>query len=261
MKCNFNNREKFISGYLTGDLDEQDLLKFEEHYFLCEECFSELKAAEQAVSLIRNEGISESIQTAESKNPVFKVLAEIFSTPLRIGLAAAVIVFAFLLYFVLSRSEKINQDNELVISNDSLLIENDTSVATPENKEELIADLSLPEFQPNPYLEEWMKDNVRSDENIIKVVTSPVNDEKIVDSTVTFRWEMNEKNIIDITVMNNLEGIIYSAPAKNKGFPSYEVTVSSKYFLSPGLYYWKLEDENEVLFLGKFYFLKNKKSK
>ncbi len=258
MKCNFNDREKFISGYLTRDLDEKDLLKFEEHYFQCEECFNELKAAEQAVSLIRNEGISQSSQTAVSKNSLVKVLSEIFSTPLRIGFAAAAIIIAFLLYFVLSSSEKVQQDNELVITNDSLLIKSDTSLTTPENNEELIADLSLPEFQSNPYLEEWMKDNVRSDENIIKVVTSPVNDDKIIDSAVTFRWEMNEKNDIDITVINNVEGIIYSAPARHKDFPSYEVTVSSKYFLSPGLYYWKLEDENEVLYLGKFYFLPNK---
>lgn len=255
MKCNFNDREKFISGYLTGDLDEKDLLKFEEHYFQCEECFNELKAAEQAVSLIRNEGIAESSQKVKSDNSIIKILAEIFGTPLRIGFAA-VIVIGFLLYFLVSSSEKIQPENEIAITNDSLSIKSDTLITTQEVKEELIADLSLPEFHSNPYLEEWLKDNVRSVDNIIKIITSPVNDDKIIDSAVTFKWEMNEKNDLDITVMNNLERTIFSAPVKHDGFPFYSVTINKKYFLRPGLYYWKLEDENEVLYLGKFYFLK-----
>ncbi|QQS36613.1 MAG: zf-HC2 domain-containing protein [Ignavibacteriales bacterium] len=261
MKCNLIEREKFISGYLSGDLDEADLLKFEEHYFQCAECFNELKAAEQAVTIIRTEGIPDSKIKMKNQNPVMAIFTEIFSSPVRIGFAAAVIIMAFFLYFALNSSDNLKRENELVISKDSLLIKSDTSHSIPENEDELLADLSAPEFRLNPYLEEWMKDNVRSDENIIKVVTSPANNEKIIDSAVTFRWEMNEKNDIDITVMNNLERTIFSAPIKHDHFPSYEVTVNSKYFLSPGLYYWKLEDENEVLYLGKFYFLLSKNSK
>lgn len=56
MKCDLINRESLISKYLMNELSEDENLKFEEHYFKCEECFNELKAAEETLNLIKDEG-------------------------------------------------------------------------------------------------------------------------------------------------------------------------------------------------------------
>ena len=56
MECNLKNRSELIADYLMGNLSEDKAKAFEEHYFQCEICFNELKAAEDAIKLIKQEG-------------------------------------------------------------------------------------------------------------------------------------------------------------------------------------------------------------
>jgi anti-sigma factor RsiW len=53
MECNLLNRDELISAYLTGELPDDDMRIFEEHYFQCYTCFRELKIAEDAATIIR----------------------------------------------------------------------------------------------------------------------------------------------------------------------------------------------------------------
>lgn len=160
MKCELKNRESLISKYLLNELSDEESLKFEEHYFQCEECFYELRAAEDAFNFISDEGRS-AFQSSEnnSSNSIFMLLKNL-SNPVRIGFAFALLVLVFVLYFALkndstqlSGEQKIFTDKE---SNQKQEV--DTSIVQPQKQttreSNLIAELSGPQFSPNPYYEE-----------------------------------------------------------------------------------------------------------
>lgn len=56
MSCSLKNKSGIIADYLLGQLSNDDMAKFEEHYFLCDECFNEFKTAQAAISLIEKKG-------------------------------------------------------------------------------------------------------------------------------------------------------------------------------------------------------------
>jgi tetratricopeptide (TPR) repeat protein len=58
MKCNFQNRTKYITEYLTGVLSEDEMSFFEDHYFHCNDCFEELKISQDAIDILKDEGPS-----------------------------------------------------------------------------------------------------------------------------------------------------------------------------------------------------------
>ncbi|MGH7599640.1 MAG: hypothetical protein ACREOI_25065, partial [bacterium] len=65
--------------YLTGELPEEDMIAFEEHYFQCATCFQELKIGEEAVNLIAREGPAVLAIPASAPSTVFKTALEKFS--------------------------------------------------------------------------------------------------------------------------------------------------------------------------------------
>ena len=71
MECKIKNRHELISNYLLGELPEDEVKAFEEHYFQCETCFKELKIAEDAVNLIEKDG--KAIFEPEAHQPLAEV--------------------------------------------------------------------------------------------------------------------------------------------------------------------------------------------
>ncbi len=106
----------------------------------------------------------------------------------------------------------------------------------PEN-ELILAD----HFAPSPNLDDLVRSDFRSES--IEVL-APKND-AIVSSPITFRWKQYQGPVI-LKILNNREMTVQTSNVKVNRF------VSTKSLL-PGLYYWKLEDEGELLYIGKFF--------
>jgi len=53
MTCEFSRRDDIIIAYVEGALPPDMRKKFEEHYFLCEQCFETLQAMERIILLMR----------------------------------------------------------------------------------------------------------------------------------------------------------------------------------------------------------------
>ncbi|MBN1999977.1 hypothetical protein JW935_20660 [candidate division KSB1 bacterium] len=95
-------------------------------------------------------------------------------------------------------------------------------------------------FKPDPYLDEMVGTSVRSE--AIRVL-SPLPGAKL-DNGVVFEWQSNS-TVRELVILNN-KGDIYktiapvSNPQKLAGQPN------------PGLYYWKLMSDDDLLYIGKF---------
>jgi hypothetical protein len=263
MKCNLENREGLISKYLMNELSDEESLKFEEHYFMCKDCFQELKAAEDAINIIAKDGPAsfEKIKTQSAKS-VFSFIPS-FSFPVKIGFTFTGFALLFALYFLFKNNSTDNYNTQKTITQtqDDENLKIDSSKNTEENpikkNENLIAELSGPAFNPNTYYEEWINENVRSGNNLIERVIEPKNGIKTYDD-LTFKWVMKENAKIQLSILDNLESKIYSIKISKDDFPEITQKVSADSFKKSGLYYWRIEDENEVLFVGKFYFFKNR---
>lgn len=260
MKCNLENREDLISKYLMNELSDEESLHFEEHYFACEVCFNELKVTEQAISLVGKEGKTAfEVKKQNSKN-IFSFIPA-FSTTAKIGFSFAVFILLFVLYSVFNnKSDEIKNEQKIFSQEkenseqkiDSLKKEPEKQIKQEEN---LIAELSGPDFELNLYYEEWINENIRSGNNIIEKVIAPKNDKKFYDD-ITFKWIMKEQVPVLLSVLKNSEEKIFLTEVDNGESTEVSKSVSKNIFKKSGLYYWRIENENEVLYVGKFYFFK-----
>ncbi|MGH7454081.1 MAG: hypothetical protein ACRENG_22200, partial [bacterium] len=116
-------------------------------------------------------------------------------------------------------------------------------------------------FAPVPHLENWLEETTRAESVTIDSVFSPRSGQKIVGEEIIFHWRMNVKAPISLRIQNNFEKELFSLVPDLAGFPEIKLRVKTEIFKEPGLYYWKIEDANDVLFVGKFLFLKNIYSK
>jgi len=268
MKCDLINRESIINRYLLNELSEDENLKFEEHYFKCEDCFKELRAAEDALILIKDEGSTlfqktRKVKKESAKSFIDKILSG-FVNPARMGIAFATIAVVFVLLYVFynlssNKTEPIMADDgrdsvKQMVEQKPLQPENEK--IQQEKESELLANLTGPEFNPSPYYEEWINETVRSGNILIEKVISPKNNDKYSNQSVLFKWLMRENIPVNLVIMNNDDDIIFSTKVAADNFPEYSISVKESDLKNSGLYYWRIEDEIEVLYLGKFYFLK-----
>lgn len=56
MICEFNQRDDVLVDYVEGTLQPHLRKKFEAHYFICSECFTQLLRLEEIITLLRREG-------------------------------------------------------------------------------------------------------------------------------------------------------------------------------------------------------------
>lgn len=261
MKCNLNNREELISKYLISELSDEESLNFEEHYFSCNVCFNELKATEQSLNLIAKEA-ADAFKAVKVKSKISFLPA--LSFPGKIGFAFAGIALLFALYIIVKNysSDNINTPKIITEEQTDKTITSDSSgntIELPINKEKnLIAELSGAEFKENAYYEEWINETVRSGNILIDKVLLPRNNDKYVNQSVMFKWSMNENIPVNLVIMNNDDDIVFYTKVLTENFPEYSTSVKEREFKKSGLYYWRIEDEIEVLYLGKFYFVKKK---
>lgn len=95
-------------------------------------------------------------------------------------------------------------------------------------------------FTESPNLEDLVQTQFRS--IAVEVITPKAGD--VVKQPVVFKWKgVNEP--LTIKILSNKERTLASANITTN-------TYTTKKILSPGLYYWKLETKDEVIYVGKF---------
>jgi len=68
MKCKNKIKEKVIDDYIMGVMPKEKKEAFEEHYFNCDVCFQALKLKEEAIAIIKDEGVSIFAKYLKSKS-------------------------------------------------------------------------------------------------------------------------------------------------------------------------------------------------
>ncbi len=99
-------------------------------------------------------------------------------------------------------------------------------------------------FSSDPMYEHYIGSQYRSDAGQLNIISPQVgmitNGEK-----VEFRWEYNNVERLQLTVLNNRQEIVVSTQSNDQ---RYMLTST----LPKGLYYWKLESATDLLYVGKF---------
>ncbi len=120
---------------------------------------------------------------------------------------------------------------------------------TPEIKKESISSTSVERnpqlthnpFKDNPNLEYMVNSHYRG--RLIHIISPEF---KIMEKgKIIFMWENHIDKHLELKILNNLNETLFKAKAEGS-------RVEFKGDLSPGLYYWKLEDRENLYHVGKF---------
>jgi hypothetical protein len=96
-------------------------------------------------------------------------------------------------------------------------------------------------LEPSPDLEELVNDGTRSGET---VVHGPANG-AVVHDGIRFSWTTHTRPPFTLTVLDNRRHTVHTAQSTTAS-----LTLAQQ--LKPGLYYWKLSAEGDLLHVGKF---------
>lgn len=161
-------------------------------------------------------------------------------------IAAIFVIAAFIgtIYYSLSnrmsdtiqnkQSLATEQQKQHPVPNDSLTVKRKQSAAKPTD------DLIAANLEPSANLDDLVQTQFRS--TTIEIISPEVGE--IIQSPITFRWKHYDKRLT-IKILSNKELTLISSTLSGDSF-----TTSKKF--APGLYYWKLVTDDELLFVGKF---------
>ncbi|MEW5799533.1 MAG: hypothetical protein AB1728_11070 [Bacteroidota bacterium] len=143
---------------------------------------------------------------------------------------AALAGVAYYIVFNESREQQITEKVEIQEKPNNHSFQKSTA------KQQLIAD----KFSPSAHLDDLVQTQFRS--VAINAISPAINE--TTTSPISFRWDGTSQPLL-LSILTNKEKRIFSTPVKTTFY-----TLQEK--LQPGLYYWKLEDETDLLFTGKF---------
>lgn len=285
MKCELSNREQFIDAYVTGSLSQEERDTFDEHCFNCDLCFQELRLKEEMAALIKEEGktiFSDYLEKQKVKRVGFvrSLIGKLprlsweWGTPQWVYATVAVGAIAVICFFIAKstispiRTGKIPQEQYIAKQKDTFDIVEKEQFAKSQHPVQKEAMKHLAEkaqdrlknvgggaggtdvrqryaenFKASPFMEEMV--NSYSVRSYSITILSPKIGET-VKGNILFQWEEIEEAPIYLKFLNNQAVEQYSVTPEDNQFLFTEK-------LKPGLYYWKLESEDDVLFVGKFF--------
>ncbi len=266
MKCKFTNREAVIEKYLKKELNETEQNLCEEHYFSCDECFSELETTKQMIEMVVEEGedlfpeyINYHAPEIGTKlkirdliiNKIFPPKWYFHPSPGYAFIAAVVIIVG--VYFL---NPSVDIKNDTPTGEQLSISENDNSSQIDNNstiveQTEIVSETPTAELYAANYIVsddlEYLIDQGYRDNNFIKVL-SPKNG-ITVKNEIIFHWETESEQQLYLKVLNNEEEVLHKFTLI-KNHLLFNITEKK---LKPGLYYWKLESNEELLQLRKFF--------
>lgn len=205
----------------------QDILH---HVEQCEDCKSNVVG----VADLMKDQHSQQIK----KHPYFDAapsLEEQFSQVYRIAAVFLLIIIGGALYLILFNHTTISTQ---VDTSQSAAID---SIHSQQDRGEKRTEQFAANFIPSANLDDLVKTEFRS--AAFEVVSPQIGD--IVRTPITFRWK-NYNKPLKIKIVTNREVTLLTSMVNTNAF------VTSKTF-APGLYYWKLEKDDELVYIGKFF--------
>lgn len=226
---------EFIS--LTND----QLQAIREHLKQCAQCREEYEISKSAYKEI-NETLSPS---ASNKNKVYYVAA-----------AIALIAACVFVFWGIGNNTKDAElaaapvDKEIPKQEDSVhVLEEQTTVTA--NKETMEEEEPIPNhqqlavnFEPVAALDQLLNNPMRS--NVVKV-TKPSNGDKLNDD-IQFDWDIRGSVPLEIRIVDNREELVFSKSGLTYG----QLIIDGNF--KPGIYYWTLETDEEIVYNGMFYY-------
>ncbi len=169
-------------------------------------------------------------------------------------LAAAIVIgvgLAFLAYFYFPYSDMPVAIDE-PIEEPTEIIPDEVEPAPPDITEpedipaapqepRIPADLFAANFEQSPFYEILVDQQFRS--HAIRVETPEIAEE--ITDDIFFSWKSRVPITVHLQLLDNTENVIWSTTTDEQS-----VTFSSD--LEPGIYYWRLETDEELLYVGKF---------
>jgi hypothetical protein len=252
---------------------EHKLNNCNEDICLCSEVIEGLELEKIALEIKKNEpdliagfdaqkvyqNIKPLLEKTETNQPIpiQKNISRSLSMNYVIGIAASVVLLVVLAWWINSdnqtplvdkkgnpkiKNEKKSQptDNQIVKENDLTKKENSK---TNENQSKAL-DNQLA-FAENATLETDLSAQARAGEELR--IVAPNNNENFSES-LKMAWQGSSAKTYEVEVLNNQRERI-SLQILAKGQTELNLTVKN---WQPGLYYWRLSDENDLLYTGKF---------
>lgn len=228
---------------LKENLSGEEISFVENHISKCDECRKRLEEMIQEDTEIDEERNSKITKLPVSAWPsqdgqdynIRKNRYYIWAAAAMIVIAAGIGIY----YYLLSPKRVIVENNKPVT--DSLSIkENNQTIGESQEKTE---NYNKEDFAVNEILENFVDRNIRSEEGV-EILSPGIGD--TLKGRIKLKWKSfePEKNF-HIIVVNNKNKKIWESTTH------YSNTFINKR-LQPGLYYWKIEERNKLVALGKF---------
>lgn len=230
MECEFArqnslNTDDRIDDYLSGRFSQKEAETFELHYLSCDDCFRKLQIRKQMLAVIREKGetlFAEFIKDEAKEGSNNGIRPRQFPETLRdIGerkifwiyiAGTAAVLLTLILYLAKERHKPPLAES----------------------------------FRESLYLEERIKtqDAMRSGNGFQLIAPSGEADFS-PQTPILFRWEKPGAEALNIEILNNKGDKLFSFPVSENQFLFREE-------LLPGLYYWKVETDDDFR-IGKFF--------
>jgi len=209
-----------------------------EHVSDCEECKLEIV---EVLSLVEDRACH-AIDPHPYLGKKAKLTASRFSVMYRIA-AVILVGIGLSVFFYLFRSMR--DDRNVFISSskvtEAVHPETEKGRAAKKEVEESRQRVFADNFSESPNLENLVSSASRS---VSTFRASPKNG-AIVNQQILFEWKTPEVESVTVNILSNKEKLLKSIRLKKSQF-LFTGT------LDPGLYYWKVENKDELLYVGKF---------
>lgn len=168
------------------------------------------------------------------------------------SIAASILIMLGVIFYFLNRNENINElqlSEQIIIDSSKEKTEAESAEkSAPQKTEQKIVEeneISInKDFATNDILENFIERNVRGNE-IVRVIAPKISD--TLNLPILFKWE-NKKDVnnFNLIIVNNSNETVWNINTIDN-----EIEFNEK--LKSGLYYWKLEADNELQYVGKFF--------
>jgi hypothetical protein len=205
------------------------------HVEQCDECKVQIMSA---FELVKDEPYFAAQPHPYFDTQVHKPSVRYAAYKIAAGFAVAALVGGG--YYFYSNNHIVTPFADQKITTPSLMKIETPAIAKKQELKNESSKLLAENFEVSPNLEDLVQNQFRS--SSIEAVSPVVG--KVTDQPIVFKWK-DADSPLTIKVLTNKELTIESAVVNGRQY-------TLKKNLTPGMYYWKLETEDELLFVGKF---------
>lgn len=254
-------KRNLIEEYLLGRLPEEEETALEEHMLQCESCREKCLQTEQVIDVLKSSHAAD--KTLQTSTPAERHIGWL-ALSLKIASVFVLVAGIAIIYMKTNDhmgkialesnptvADTLNKTREETIKHDATedsLYKTSVQVRTSEAKDENRDDDAgvnnewiAAAYSPSPVFEQAIRNAVRG--AAIKVIAPADSTVFSKNTTVEFNWKSPENKNVVLLVRKNTGKLVF----KQEVLPPYAIEVEH-----PGLYYWQLQEGDQVVYTGKF---------